>query len=88
MSQKGAYLIIKDSSKVVVMKKRDMFERKDYDPSIWCKYRNCSTMKTKKQRQCCQEVEAVCDFILLGIFVLSQAKILSKLQKQSHGGVL
>ena len=27
-------------------------------------------------------------FILWGIFVLSQAKILSELQKQSHGGVL
>ena len=32
-------------------------------------------MKTEKQCQCCQEVEAVHDFILQGIFVLSQAKI-------------
>ena len=44
----GAYLIIKDSSKTVVMKKSDMFNRKDCNPSVWCKCRNCYTMKTKK----------------------------------------
>ena len=52
MSQKGAYVIIKDSSKIVVMKERAMFDRKDYNPSVWCK--------------CYQELEAVCDFILQG----------------------
>ena len=74
MSQKGAYPIIKDSSKIVVMKQRDMFDRKDCDPSVWCKCRNCSTMKTEKECLCCQEVEVVRDFNLQGIFVLSQAK--------------
>ena len=88
MSQKGAYPIIKDSSKIVVMKERDMFDRKDCDPSVWCKCRNCSTMKTEKECLCCQEVEAVRNFILQGIFVLSQAKILLELQKQSHEGAL
>ena len=24
---------------------RDMLDRKDCDPSVWCKCRNCSTMK-------------------------------------------
>ena len=67
---------------------RDMFNRKDCSSSVWCKCRNCSTMKTEKECLCCQEVEAVRDFNLQGIFVLSQAIILSKLQKQSHGGVL
>ena len=74
MSQKGAYPIIKDSSKIVVMKQRDMFDRKDCDPSVWCKCRNCSTMKTEKECLCCQEVEVVRDFNLQDIFVLSQAK--------------
>ena len=55
---------------------------------VWCKCRKCSTMKTKQQCQCCQEVKSVHDFILQGIFILSQAKILSELQKQSHRGVL
>ena len=65
-----------------------MFDRKDCDASVWCKCRNCSTMKREKEFLCFQEVEAVRDFILQGIFVLSQAIILSELQKQSHGGVL
>ena len=26
----------------------DMFDRKDCKSSVWCKCRNCSTMKTKK----------------------------------------
>ena len=64
-----------------------MFYKKYCDPSACCKCRDCSTMKTEKECLCCQEVEAVHDFILQGIFVLSQAKILSELQKQSHGGV-
>ena len=88
MSQKGAYPIIKDFSKTVVIKERDMFDRKDCDPSVWCKCRNCSTMKTEKECLCCQEVEAVRNFILQGIFVLSQAKILLELQKQSQEGAL
>ena len=40
----------------------DMFVRKDCDPSVWCKCRNCSTMKTEKEFLCCQEVEAFRDF--------------------------
>ena len=67
---------------------RDMFDRKDCGSSFWCKCRNCFTMKTEKECLCCQEVDSVRDFNLQGIFVLSQAIILSKLQKQSHGGVL
>ena len=73
---------------MVAMRERDMFDRKDCDPRVWCECRNCSTMKTEKECLCCQEVEAVRDFNLQGIFVLSQAKILSELQKQSDGGVL
>lgn len=69
MSQKGVYPIIKDSTKIVVMEddamERDILVRKDFDPSIWCKCRICSTMKTDKE--CRQEVEAVLDFNLQGI---------------------
>ena len=36
-------------------------------------------MKTEKEYLCYQEVEAVCNFNLHGIFVLSQAIILSEL---------
>ena len=50
---------------------RDMFDRKDCDPSVWCKCRNCSTMKTEKECLCCQEREVFCNFNLQGIFVLS-----------------
>ena len=28
---------------------RDMLDRKDCDPSVWCKCRNCSTMKTERE---------------------------------------
>ena len=56
-----------------------MFLRKDCDPSVRWKCRNCSTMKTEKECLCYQEVEAVCNFNLHGIFVLSQAIILSEL---------
>ena len=38
---------------------QDMLDRKDCNPSVWCKCRNCSTMKTEKECLCCQEVEAV-----------------------------
>ena len=65
---------------------RDKFDRKDYDPSVWCKCRNCSTKKTEKECLCCQEVEGVRRGF--GIFVLSQEIILSELQKQSRRGVL
>ena len=58
---------------------RDMFYRKDCDPSVWCKCRNCSTMETEKECLCCQEVEAVRDFNRQGIFVPSQTIILSEL---------
>ena len=60
----------------------------DCDPSFWSKCKNCSTMKAEKECLCCQKVEAVRDFILQGIFILSQAIIWSELQKQSRGGVL
>ena len=56
-----------------------MFFRKDCDPSVRWKCRNCSTMKTEKECLCYQEVEAVCNFNLHGIFVQSQAIILSEL---------
>ena len=58
---------------------RDMLDRKDCGPSVWCKCRNCSTMKTEKECQCCQEVEVVRGLNLQGIFVLSQAIILAEL---------
>ena len=66
----------------------EMFIGKGCDPSVWCKCRNYSTIKTEKECLCCQKVEAVRNFNLLGIFVLSQAIILSELQKQSPAGVL
>ena len=28
---------------------RDMFDRKDCDLSVWCKCKNCFTIKTKKE---------------------------------------
>ena len=58
---------------------RDMLDRKDCDPSVWWKCRNCSTMKTEKECLCCQEVEAVRGLNLQGILVLSQAIILAEL---------
>ena len=58
---------------------RDILDRKDCDPSVWCKCRNCSTMKTEKECLCCQEVEAVRGLNLQGISVLSQAIILAEL---------
>ena len=57
---------------------RDMLDRKDCDPSVWWKCRNCSTMKTEKECLCCQEVEVVRGLNLQGIF-LSQAIILAEL---------
>ena len=57
---------------------RNIFVRKDCDLSVWWKCRNCSTMKTEKECLCYQEVEAVCDFNIQGIFVLSEAIILSE----------
>ena len=58
---------------------RDMFVRNNCDPSVCWKCRNWSTMKTGKECLCYKEVEAVCDFNLQDIFVLSQAIILSDL---------
>ena len=49
----------------------DTFVGKYCDTSVWCKCRNCSTMKTKKEYLCYQEVEACCDFNLQSIFTLS-----------------
>ena len=54
---------------------RDTFDRKDCYPSVWCKCRNRSTIKTEKEFLCWQEVEAVRNFILQVIFVLYQAII-------------
>ena len=59
---------------------RDMFDEKNCDPpSVLCKCRNCSTMKTEKECLCCQEVEAVRDFNLQDIFFLSQTITLLEL---------
>ena len=77
-----------DSSDEGDAMERDMFDRKDCDPSVWCKCRNCSTMKTEKECLCCQEVETVRNFNLQGIFVLSQAIILLELLKELHRGIL
>ena len=76
-SHEGFY---QDSSDEGNTTKRDTFVRKDCDPSVWWKRRNCSTMKTEKECLCYQEVEAICNFNLQGIFVLSQAIILSELK--------
>ena len=38
---------------------RDMFIWKDCDLSVWCKCRNCSTMKTEKECVCFQDMEPV-----------------------------
>ena len=52
---------------------RDTFVRKDCDPSVWWKCRNCSTMKTEKECLCYQEVEAVCDlFFWVYLFWVKQ----------------
>ena len=53
-----------DSSDEGDATERDMLDRKDCEPRVWCKYRNCSTMKTEKECPCCQEVEAVRNFNL------------------------
>ena len=53
----------------------DAFVRKDCDPSVWWMWRNCFTIKAEKESLCYQELEAVCDFDLQGIFVLSWAVI-------------
>ena len=45
-------------------------------------------MKIEKECLCCQEVEAVRNFNLQGIFVLSQAIILLELLKELHRGIL
>ena len=74
-----------DSSNESNAIEQDKFDRKDCDPSVWSKCRNFSTINTEKECLRCQEVEAVRDFILKGIFVLSQPIILSELQKQSQG---
>ena len=74
-----------DSSDEGDAMERDMFDRKDCNPSVWWKCRNCSTMKTEKECLCCQVVEAVRNFILQATFALSQAIIWSELHKQSHG---
>ena len=58
---------------------RDTLDRKDCDPSVWCKCRNRSIMKTEKECLCCQEVEAVRGLNLQGTFVLNQAIILEEL---------
>ena len=66
-----------DSSDEGDAMERDIFDRKGCDPSVWCKCRNCSTMKTEKE--CLLSRRAVRNFNLQGIFVLSQAIILSEL---------
>ena len=75
-NHEGFYQDSSDDGDVI---ERDMLDRKDCDPSVWCKCRNCSTMKTEKECLCCQEVEAVCSLNLQGIFVLNQAIILAEL---------
>ena len=75
-NHEGFYQDSSDEGDVI---ERDMLDRKDCDPSVWCKCSNCSTMKIEKECVCCQELEAVRGVNLQGIFVLSQAIILSEL---------
>ena len=65
---------MKDSTKILMMK---VILRR---LRPWCllKCRDCSAMKTEKECLYYQEMEAVCDFNLQRIFVLSQT-ILSEL---------
>ena len=67
---------MKDSAKTVVMKvilQSEMFVRKHCDLEFGESVKKISTMKTEKECLCFQEVEAVRNFNLQGIFVLSQA---------------
>ena len=73
-NHKGLYQDSSDEGDAI---ERDILDRKDCDPSVWSKCRNCSTMKTEKECLCCQEVELVCGLNFQGIFVLSQAIILA-----------
>ena len=75
-SHEGFY---QDSSDEGNTKEWDMFVKKDYDSSVLWKCKNCSKMKTEKECLCYQEVEAVCNFNLQGMFFLSQAIILLEL---------
>ena len=76
ISDQGFY---QDSSDEGNTAEQYMFLTKDCNPSVWCKCRNCSTMKTEKECLRFQDVEPVSNFDLQGIFVLSQAIILSEL---------
>ena len=75
-NHKGLYQDSSDEGDAI---ERDILDRKDCDPSVCSKCRNCSTMKTEKECLCCQEVEVVCGLNLQGMFVLSQAIILAEL---------
>ena len=68
-----------DSSDEGSTTKRDMFVRKDWQPQCLVKVQKFLHNETEKECQCYQEVEAVCNFNLQGIFFLSQAIILSEL---------
>ena len=67
-SHEGLY---QDSSDEGNIKERDIIVRKDWEHNVWRKCRNRSSMRTEKECLCYQEVEAVCDFNLQGIFLLS-----------------
>ena len=66
-SHEGFYQDISDEANTT---ERDMFVRKDCIPNVWWKCQNCSTMKTEKECLCYEEVKAVCNSDLQGIFVL------------------
>ena len=79
LSQKGLYPVMEDSNKIVVMKVilrgeiclSGKFANLVFGESV--------EMKTEKECLCYQEVEAICNINLHGIFVLTQAIILSEL---------
>ena len=63
-SHEGFYQVSSDEGNTTEW---DTFVRKDCNPSVWWKCRNCSTMKTDKEYLCYQQVEAVSNFNLHGM---------------------
>ena len=60
-NHKGLY---QDSSYEGDAMERDMFVKKDCNPSVKCKCRNSSTMKKEKECLCCQEVKIILQYEL------------------------
>ena len=83
LSQKRVYSVMKDSAKIVVIMvilwSEICLSGKIVILVLGESVKIPSQWKTEKECLCNQEVDAVCDFNLQGIFVLIQAIILSEL---------